>query len=658
MTKKRAKSVYQRRRKGEAEASAEAERSPIPLGIKDPEAFAVNLARMIEEAGKAASAYLKPRQGSEVSLEFAEGLTDVVRTLTAVAESWMSKPERALEAQSRLYADYLTLWTVALRRMIGDPVEPAAAPDPRDKRFTDGEWSDNRFFDFIKQFYLITSRWAERMVEEAEDLDPRTQRKAAFYIKQISAALAPSNFVLTNPEVLRETLASNAANLARGMRMLAEDIAAGGGHLKIRQTDASQFKLGENLAATAGKVIHQNDLCQLIQYEATTRTVLKRPLLIVPPWINKFYILDLGAEKSFVRWCVERGHTVFIVSWVNPDRHQARKSFADYMREGILESLDVIGEATGADAVNAVGYCVGGTLLAVALAHAAATGDDRIKAATLFATQVDYSHAGDLSVFVDEGRLANLEKRMSVRGYLEGRNMAATFNMLRPNELIWPYVIANYFKGQEPAPFDLLYWNADTTRMPAANHAFYLRNCYLDNKLAKGTMEVGGARIDLKKIKVPIYNLATVEDHIAPARSVFYGSTFFGGKVTFVLGGSGHIAGVINPPSRDKYRHWTGPAPKGDALDAWRAKAKERAGSWWPHWQAWIEAKDKARVRARKVGGGRRKPIEDAPGSYVRVRADAGDAASPAAARAAPRQGRSRPAARTATARPLPRRGS
>jgi polyhydroxyalkanoate synthase len=590
------------------------------FGIRNPEAFARNLARMLEEAGKAASAYLKPRENGALAADFGDNLTDVVKTLDEVGKYWLAEPERTLEAQNRLFIAYTGLWTVSLQRMMGLPAPPFATPDPGDKRFVDPEWSSNQFFDFLKQFYLVTARWAAAMVDDAQGLDEHTRQKAAFYVRQIANALAPSNFAFTNPEVLRETLAENAGNLVRGMHMLAEDIKAGGGELKIRQSDASQFKLGENLATTPGKVIHQNDLCQLIQYAATTKKVLKRPLLIVPPWINKFYILDLNPEKSFIRWAIEQGHTVFVVSWVNPDRHQAKKGFEHYMREAILESLDVIAKATGAKAVNAIGYCVGGTLLSVALATMASKGDTRIKSATLFATQVDFTYAGDLKVFADEEQISAVEKQMSVRGYLEGRDMAAAFNMLRSNDMIWPYVISNYFKGKEPPPFDLLYWNADTTRMPAANHSFYLRSCYLDNALARGEMEIGGVTLDLKKVKTPIYNLATREDHIAPARSVFYGSSFFGGKVTFALAGSGHIAGVINPPARKKYQYWTGPAPKGDGYDAWLKKAAEHPGSWWPHWQKWIEAIDDTRVKARPIGGGKIKPIEAAPGSYVRVK--------------------------------------
>jgi polyhydroxyalkanoate synthase subunit PhaC len=419
---------------------------------------------------------------------------------------------------------------------------------------------------------------------------------------------------------MRETLSSNAENLVRGMHMLAEDIEAGHGNLKIRQSDASKFALGKNLALTPGKVIYQNELMQLIQYAPATESVLKRPLLIVPPWINKFYILDLTPEKSFIKWCVDQGVTVFVVSWVNPDERLAAKSFEDYMRAGPLAALDAIKQATGEDEVNAIGYCVGGTLLSVALAWMAAKGDQRIASATLFAAQVDFTHAGDLMVFVDEDQLNTLDQRMGERGYLEGKKMANAFNMLRSNDLIWPYVVSNYLKGKQPHPFDLLYWNSDSTRMPAANHSFYLRNCYLENKLSKGQMEIGGEQLDLGNVTVPIYNLATREDHIAPAKSAFLGSKFFGGPVTYVLAGSGHIAGVVNPPGpKVKYQYWTGDAPVGN-LDNWMKKATEHPGSWWPDWVEWIKAQAGEMVPAREPGGGKLTPIEDAPGSYVKVK--------------------------------------
>jgi len=381
------------------------------------------------------------------------------------------------------------------------------------------------------------------------------------------------------------------------------------------------FEVGRNLATTPGKVIFQNDLMQLIQYAPTTEKVRKRPLLIVPPWINKFYVLDLTPEKSFIKWCVDQGLTVFCISWVNPDARLAQKTFEDYVREGPLAALDVIKEATGEDKVHAAGYCVGGTMLTVALAAMAAWRDERIMSATLFASQIDFTNAGDLKVFIDEEQIKAIEQRMAERGYLDGGSMATVFNMLRSNDLVWPYFINNYLKGKAPFPFDLLYWNSDSTRLPAANHSFYMRNCYLDNKLARGEMMLGNTPIDVHSIKIPIYNLATREDHIAPAKSVMLASKFFGGKVRFVITGSGHIAGVVNPPDKKKYQYWTGPRPRSANVEAWLAKAKEHPGSWWPDWSAWIKQQDPAVVPARIPGGGKLKPIEDAPGSYVRVKA-------------------------------------
>ncbi|HKS63955.1 MAG TPA: class I poly(R)-hydroxyalkanoic acid synthase [Xanthobacteraceae bacterium] len=590
---------------------------PLPPAV-DIEQFSRNIARMVEEGGKALAAYLKPREVGEVKIEPADEIADVVKTLGQVAEYWLSDPQRAVEVQTGLGKAYLELWVAASKRLAGETIEPVAAPAPGDKRFNDPEWSSNQFYDFMKQAYLLTTQWGERLVKNAE-LDEHTRHKAEFYVRQIGNAIAPTNFVLTNPEVMRETLSSNAENLARGMSMLAEDIEAGHGNLKIRQSDASKFAVGKNLAMTPGKVIFQNELMQLIQYTPATASVLKRPLLIIPPWINKFYILDLNPEKSFIKWCVEQGLTVFVISWVNPDAQLAAKSFEDYMKSGPIAALDVIKQVTGEDDVNAIGYCVGGTLMAVTLAWMAAKNDRRIASATFFAAQVDFTHAGDLMVFVDEEQLKSLEHKMAERGYLEGSNMANAFNMLRSNDLIWPYVISNYLKGKQPYPFDLLYWNSDSTRMPAANHMFYLRNCYLDNKLSKGQMVIDNVQLDLGNVTIPVYNLATREDHIAPAKSAFLGSKFFGGDVKYVLAGSGHIAGVVNPPGKPKYQYWTGDAPVGN-LDRWLATATEHPGSWWPDWIEWIKAQAGETVPAREPGGGVLTPIEDAPGSYVKVR--------------------------------------
>jgi polyhydroxyalkanoate synthase len=594
--------------------------SPVKVSAVDVEAFAKNLAHVVEQGGKALAAYLKPREEGRIDPGLSDEMTDMVKTFGEVANYWLSDPNRAVELQSRLGKAYLELWSAAAKRLSGESAEPVIAPDPKDKRFTDPEWSSNQFFDFIKQAYLLSSNWADHLVKGAEELDPHTRRKAEFYVKQVANALSPSNFVLTNPELLRETLTSNAANLARGMHMLAEDIKAGGGDLRIRQSDAAKFEVGGNLAVTPGNVIFENKLMQLIQYAPSTPAVLKRPLLIVPPWINKFYVLDLTPDKSFIKWCVDQGLTVFVISWVNPDERLADMGFEEYMRLGPLAALDAIEQATGEKEVNAIGYCVGGTLLSIALAYMAAKNDHRIASATLFAAQVDFTHAGDLKVFVDEEQLEVLEKRMAERGYLEGKKMANAFNMLRSNDLIWPYVINNYLRGKAPMPFDLLYWNSDATRMPAANHAFYLRQCYLNNALAKGKMTIGNVKLDLKKVKVPLYNLATREDHIAPAESAFLGSKFFGGPVKFVLSGSGHIAGVVNPPSKRKYQYWTGGKPGAGKLEAWLKNANEHPGSWWPDWFEWIKAQDASEVPAREPGGGALKPIEDAPGRYVKVR--------------------------------------
>jgi poly[(R)-3-hydroxyalkanoate] polymerase subunit PhaC len=593
---------------------------PAKVGDVDIEALSRNLARLIEEGGKALAAYLKPREEGKIRGDLTEGLTDAVKTVGRVAEYWMSDPQRAIELQTSLGRAYLDLWAGAVKRMAGEHPEPVVAPDPRDKRFSDPEWSQNQFFDFLKQAYLLTAQWTDRLVKDAAGIDEHTRKKAEFYVKQIANAISPSNFVLTNPELLRETLSSNGENLVRGMHMLSEDIKAGQGVLKIRQSDPSMFDVGKNLATTPGKVVFQNELMQLIQYQATTKNTLKLPLLIVPPWINKFYILDLAPEKSFIKWCVDQGITVFVISWVNPDARLASKSFEEYMREGVITAINTFEAITGEKQLNAIGYCVGGTLLAITLAYFAAKKQNRVKSATLFTAQVDFTYAGDLMVFVDEERIRQLETHMKEQGYLEASRMANTFNMLRSNDLIWPYIINNYMRGKKPLPFDILYWNSDATRMPAANHSFYLRNCYLDNKLTKGEMEIADIRLDLRKVTVPVYNLATREDHIAPAKSVLYGSQYFGGPVKYVLAGSGHIAGVVNPPSKPKYQYWTGDKPNGESVETWMKSAAEHPGSWWPDWLDWLKALDAETVSARKIGGGKFKPIEDAPGSYVKVK--------------------------------------
>ncbi|MBI1619428.1 class I poly(R)-hydroxyalkanoic acid synthase [Aquamicrobium zhengzhouense] len=587
--------------------------------VKEPESFAVNLARAVEEAGKVASSWLAAHERGELHSSTANPFADIVKTLSNLTEYWMKDPSRALEAQTRLFSAYLEVWSNSIQRLSQPEIGEVAKPEKGDKRFQDPEWANNAFFDFLKQAYLVTSRWANELVEHA-DLDDHTRHKAQFYVGQISHAISPSNFLLTNPELLRETMASNGENLVRGMRMLAEDFQAGGGDLKIRHTEPTHFEIGKHLALTPGKVVARNELAEILQYEPATDTVLKRPLLICPPWINKFYILDLNPQKSFIRWAVEQGHTVFVISWVNPDERHGTKCWEAYIREGLQFALDTIEEETDETEVNAIGYCVGGTLLAAALALFAKEGEERIKSVTFFTTQVDFTHAGDLKVFVDEDQIEALERAMSGKGYLDGTRMAMAFNMLRAGDLIWPYVVNNYLRGKAPLPFDLLFWNSDATRMGAANHSYYLRNCYLNNNLSAGRMELAGKKLSLSDVTIPIYNLAARDDHIAPARSVFEGSKCFGGQMTYVLAGSGHIAGVINPPSALKYQFWTSSASLAD-FDEWVANAHETAGSWWPHWQNWISGLDERHVPARTPLANGKASLGDAPGEYVMVRA-------------------------------------
>ena len=533
----------------------------------------------------------------------------------------MSDPSRLVQAQLSLWNDYMTLWQRTAQRFLGGSAEPMIEPSAGDRRFRDKAWTDNTLFDFIKQSYLLTARSLQGTVKDVEGIDERTARKIDFYTRQFVDAIAPSNFVMTNPEVLRATIETRGENLLNGLKNLLADLERGKGRLAINMTDMQAFRIGENIAVSPGKVVYQNDLLQLIQYEPTTATVRRRPLLIIPPWINKFYILDLRPENSFIRWAVAAGHTVFVISWVNPDERLAAKTFADYMREGPLASLEAIEQATGEREANVIGYCLGGTLLASTLAYMAVKRDTRIKSATYFVTMVDFAEAGELSVFIDEEQLAALEERMNEKGYLEGRDMATTFNMLRANDLIWSFVVNNYLLGKSPFPFDLLYWNADSTRMPAAMHSFYLRNMYQENLLVKpGGITLDGVPIDLRKIKTPSFLLSTREDHIAPWRSTYAATRLYRGPVKFVLSASGHIAGVVNPPG-SKYGHWENDQNPPTA-EEWLATATAVRDSWWPVWERWVAQYAGGEVPARHPGDGKLKPLEDAPGSYVQVRAE------------------------------------
>jgi polyhydroxyalkanoate synthase len=586
--------------------------------IANPEEFALNLLRLFEQGGRVLTQFIERADTKTGPYSAAAEITEASNTLSDLTRHWLADPARFAEAQGSLVHAYAGLWNNTLMRMLGQEVKPVAEPEPGDNRFKDPEWSANPYFDFWKQAYLVTARWAEDMLHKTDGLDERTRQKAEFYLRQVSSALSPSNFPMTNPEVLRETLSSNAENLVQGMSLLAEDMSRSGDLLRISQTDASAFEVGRNLATTPGKVVYQNDLLQLIQYAPSTDKVRERPLLIVPPWINKYYILDLTPAKSLIKFLIDQGFTVFMISWVNPDEHLSHKSFEDYMQEGILTAADAVKRETGVDECNVVGYCVGGTLLATTLAYLAARGDEPFASASFLATQIDFEHAGDLLLFTDAEQLAALNELMAERGYLDGSRMANVFNMLRPRDLIWPYIVNNYLLGKKPFPFDLLYWNQDSTRMAAANHNFYLGEFYGENRLSKGQMVLAGTRLDMRKVKLPIYELATKEDHIAPARSVFAGAQLFGGPVEFVMSGSGHIAGVVNPPDKVKYQFWTN-AKKAKSLEQWTKSATEHPGSWWPHWAEWL-AEHSGDWTVPREPGEKLGVIEDAPGSYVKAK--------------------------------------
>lgn len=537
-----------------------------------------------------------------------------------VAEQLMAKPESLKQAQESLGEDYARLWQATAAALQGETAAPVIEPQPGDRRFKDEDWTANPTFSAIKQFYLLAARWLESMVANADGLDPRTRQKAMFYLRQFLSAVAPTNFIATNPKVLKLTAESKGENLRKGFENLLDDMERSRGPLQVALTDTSAFRLGENIATTPGKVVYQNELMQLIQYTPSTETVYRRPLMIVPPWINKYYVLDMQPKNSFIRWAVGEGHTVFVLSWVNPHGELSAKTFDDYLLDGPLAALDAIREATGEREVNALGYCIGGTLLACALAWLAKEEDKRIVSGTFFTTMLDFSDPGELGVFIDEEQIGLVEKHMQKKGFLDGSQMAQVFSMLRENDLIWSAFINNYLLGKEPPPFDLLYWNSDSTRMPAMMHGFYLREMYLNNKLIQpDALSLAGRPIDLRRIKAPAYLLSAREDHIAPWRSTFAATRLFAGPVRFVLAASGHIAGVINPPQAKKYHFWTNNR-KGRSPEDWLKTAERHEGSWWPDWSAWIARKGGGKVKAREPGAGGLPAIEDAPGSYVKMR--------------------------------------
>jgi len=596
-----------------------------------PEAAGADSARIFAEVAERSSRimadFLK-RQGETQTPTVADefGIGKAFMELSALM---LAKPQQLAEAQMNMFWDYTRLWQNSVMQMMGQKAAPVAVPKKGDNRFRHEDWENHFLFDYVKQSYLIAARHIHQAVSQVENLPPDARKKVDFFTRQYIDALSPSNFALTNPEVVRETLASGGQNLLRGLNNLLADIERGDGQLQISMTDPKAFKMGKNIATTPGKVVYQNDLMQLIQYQPSTKEVYQRPLLIIPPWINKYYILDLRESNSFIKWAVDQGHTVFVISWVNPGKEYAGKTFEDYLHQGPDDALAAIEKATGEKQVNVIGYCLGGTLLGAALGVMAAKKDKRAASATFFVSLLDFSIPGELGVFIDEKQVENLERRMNERGYLEGSEMAGTFNMLRSNDLIWSFVVNNYLMGKDPFPFDLLYWNSDSTRMPAKMHSFYLRNMYLGNKLKDpGGIRLDGVPIDISKIKIPAYFISTAEDHIAPWKSVYKGARVLSGKVRFVLGGSGHIAGIVNPPAANKYCYWTNPELLENS-DEWLAAAARHEGSWWGNWQAWMDENNGGiKVAARVPGDGKLKVIEDAPGAYVSLRLGAEKAKS------------------------------
>ena len=580
--------------------------------------MAAKWAALAEKSQRVVQAFAE-RQADEGGFSIVD-TQSVSRAFMDLMAKMASDPVKLAEAQMRLWQDSVQLWQAMAQRMMGQPAAALAEPEKGDRRFKDQSWNEELAFDYIKQSYLLTSRWVQSTVGGVDGLDPKNKEKVDFYTRQFLSALSPSNFAMTNPAVLKKTTESGGENLLHGLENLLDDLERGRGRLKISMTDDAAFEVGKNVAASPGKVIFQNELMQLIQYEPTTGTAHKRPLLFVPPWINKFYVMDLQPKNSLIKWAVDQGHTLFVISWINPRKELAHKDFEDYMREGPLAALDAVQQATGEREINVLGFCIGGILMVATLAYLAAKGDKRVNSATFLATMVDLQDVGEVSVFIDEEQLRSLESHVGEKGYLEGHHMADMFNMMRENDLIWSFVVNNYLMGRDPMPFDLLYWNSDSTRLPATMLVTYLKKIYRDNGLMKpGHLVLDGEPIDIDKIKTPTYVLCTKDDHIAPWVSSYPMTRRFAGPVRFVLGASGHIAGVVNPPAANKYCYWTN--SKAPATPAeWFDGAERHEGSWWPDWGRWLARKGGPKVPARVPGDGKLKPLEDAPGSYVKVR--------------------------------------
>ncbi|TVQ35392.1 MAG: class I poly(R)-hydroxyalkanoic acid synthase [Geminicoccaceae bacterium] len=618
-----------RRTERAAEPGAEAGRGPEATP-PEPD-FTAELLALNERAAKVLGGGVMTRMEELIGTSFSLINPEAVqRAFRAFQLDLMTDPRRMAEAQAALWRDSFALWHKVIEGQRKGHFEPVVTPPPSDRRFKDKAWHEEPGFAYLQQTYLLLANWLTQMVEQASDLDPATRRRLKFFTRQYVSAMSPSNFPLTNPEVLRRAEATQGRSLLHGLENFLADLERGDGHLQINMTDADAFGLGKNLALSPGKVIFKNDLIELIQYSPSTDVVHERPLLIVPAWINKFYILDLQPRNSFVKYAVAQGFTVFLMSWRNPNKQLAHKRFEDYLTDGPLAALDAIEQHIGVREVSLLNYCIGGILASVGLARMAALGDDRIKSSTFLVTMFDFTDPGEIGVFVDAENLDAMEEHTQATGFLESRHMATMFQLLRENDLIWSFFVNNYLLGKDPQPFDLLYWNADATRLPATMLSDYVRAFYLGNALARpNTFEVLGTKIDTRLIETPAYALATVEDHIAPWRSCYPVTQQFKGPVRFVLAGSGHIAGVMNPPAgRPKYGYWTNDDRSQADPDAWLQAAEHNEGSWWPDWSAWLASHSGPMVAARDPAKGKLAILGDAPGEYVKERPDDGPNAS------------------------------
>jgi len=592
-----------------------------PQYLRDPAGYALEVTRQLSAAAlKGQQAWTNIIQSMwRAPMEMPVDPRDFGRAFAEFTRAWATSPQKLLELNARWAQDYAGLWTMFFRRVSGEDVQPVASPAPGDRRFRSDSWNDRLAFDFLKQSYLVIGRQLQDLVAATPEMNPDSRAKVDFFVRQYVNAISPANFASTNPDVLAKTYATGGLNLLTGFSNLLDDLARGDGLVKHRSP--ADFELGRNIAATPGAVVFQNALMQLIQYDPSTDKVAKRPILFVPPVVNKFYHFDLSPKTSFLKWLVDQGHTVFVISWVNPDAQLAGMGIGEYMTLGPLAAMDAIRDATGEDSVNIVSFCMGGTLSAATLAYLAAKGEGgRVASATMIATLLDFTAMGDFSVFVSDAHIEAMKKYLAKRGFVDANDLTRLFSVVRANDQIWSPAVSHYLMGQESAPSDLLYWFADGARIPERMLNDVNENFVHGNKLReRGGVTVNGVALDLDQVTVPVTLVSLKDDHVAEWRGTYLGTQLFGGSTQFLLGGSGHNAGTLSAPAAKKHGYWFNPKTPATA-DEWLAGAARHEGSWWPRWEEWLKTFSGGETKARKVGSGKLKPIEPAPGSYVRMR--------------------------------------